>query len=178
MRFLVGILMMMVLPVAGWTEASARPLTPALQPSRTVSVEFSPSQVTHICAEHWKQAKQNKAIQPGETWPKFLERCRSLKGELTPVGKISTTVTKVQALPVQKSIRIVSGTTKKIPSRKAHAESAKQNSLHERMRTCGAQWKKDKASGVVPSGQTWPAYWSTCNTRMKAAKATPATPKP
>ncbi len=38
-----------------------------------------------------------------------------------------------------------------------------------RMRACGEQWRAAKAANRVPAGQTWPQYWSACNTRMKAA---------
>ena len=37
-----------------------------------------------------------------------------------------------------------------------------------RERACGAEWKADKAAGRIPAGQTWPQYWSACNTRKKA----------
>lgn len=38
-----------------------------------------------------------------------------------------------------------------------------------RMRACGEQWRAAKAANKVPAGQTWPQYWSACNTRLKAA---------
>ena len=38
----------------------------------------------------------------------------------------------------------------------------------ERERACGKEWRENKAAGKIEKGQTWPRYWSACNTRMKA----------
>jgi hypothetical protein len=40
--------------------------------------------------------------------------------------------------------------------------------MYARERACGAEWKADKAAGKIEQGQTWPKYWSACNTRKKA----------
>jgi hypothetical protein len=37
----------------------------------------------------------------------------------------------------------------------------------ERERACGKEWREAKAAGKIQKGQTWPKYWSACNTRMK-----------
>lgn len=37
----------------------------------------------------------------------------------------------------------------------------------ERIKQCGAEWRSEKAAGKIPAGQTWPKYWSSCNTRLK-----------
>lgn len=39
---------------------------------------------------------------------------------------------------------------------------------HQRQEACGAEWRAAKAAGKIPAGQTWPKYWSACNTRLKA----------
>lgn len=39
-----------------------------------------------------------------------------------------------------------------------------------RITACGAQWRADKAAGRIPSGQTWPKYWSACSARLKAQR--------
>nr|MBA3898325.1 hypothetical protein [Sphingomonadaceae bacterium] len=36
-----------------------------------------------------------------------------------------------------------------------------------RMHNCAQQWHVAKAANKIPAGQTWPQYWSQCNTRMK-----------
>jgi len=38
-----------------------------------------------------------------------------------------------------------------------------------RERSCGADWKADKAAGKIPVGMKWPQYWSACDKRKKAA---------
>jgi hypothetical protein len=32
---------------------------------------------------------------------------------------------------------------------------------------CGAKWRAAKAADKIPSGMTWPQYWSQCNTALK-----------
>lgn len=46
-------------------------------------------------------------------------------------------------------------------------QTAGQLAANDRMRQCGQQWQTAKAAGRIPVGQTWPQYWSACNTRMK-----------
>ena len=38
----------------------------------------------------------------------------------------------------------------------------------ERERACGKEWRENKAAGKIEKGQTWPKYWSACNTRLKS----------
>ncbi|GLI24817.1 cytoskeletal protein RodZ [Xanthobacter flavus] len=46
--------------------------------------------------------------------------------------------------------------------------SAGATAAHQRQEACGAEWRAAKAAGKIPAGQTWPKYWSACNTRLKA----------
>lgn len=67
-----------------------------------------------------------------------------------------------------------SGKTKR--TRKAKGEkraksttmSEGRKAARERQKQCGAEWKAARAAGTVEKGQTWPKYWSACNTRLKA----------
>jgi hypothetical protein len=45
--------------------------------------------------------------------------------------------------------------------------SAGQLAARERQKKCAAEWKVAKAGGKT-EGQTWPKFWSACNTRLKA----------
>jgi hypothetical protein len=40
----------------------------------------------------------------------------------------------------------------------------------ERIKKCGVEWKELKAQKKVPTGMTWPKFWSACNTRLKAGQ--------
>src|SRR5262245_42991783 len=37
------------------------------------------------------------------------------------------------------------------------------------MESCTAEWKKMKEAGTIPSGQTWPKFWSQCAKDYAAA---------
>jgi len=49
--------------------------------------------------------------------------------------------------------------------------TAAQLAARERMSKCSAEWKQAKAGGKIEPGQTWPKFWSACNTRLKGEKA-------
>ncbi len=54
------------------------------------------------------------------------------------------------------------------PAKPGAPPSAAETALHQRQAACGAEWRAAKAAGKIPAGQTWPKYWSACNTRLKA----------
>ena len=54
------------------------------------------------------------------------------------------------------------------PAKPGAPASAAETALHQRQAACGAEWRAAKAAGKIPAGQTWPKYWSACNTRLKA----------
>ena len=43
-----------------------------------------------------------------------------------------------------------------------------QVAAQKRIRMCGAKWRAARADDKIPSGMTWPQYWSQCNTALKA----------
>ncbi|NBJ09917.1 hypothetical protein [Microvirga arsenatis] len=50
--------------------------------------------------------------------------------------------------------------------------SAAQAAARERMSRCSLEWKEAKAGGKVAKDMKWPAFWSSCNKRLKeGAKA-------
>lgn len=54
------------------------------------------------------------------------------------------------------------------PAKPGAPPSAAETALHQRQAACGTEWRAAKAAGKIPAGQTWPKYWSACNTRLKA----------
>lgn len=46
--------------------------------------------------------------------------------------------------------------------------SAAEEAMYKRVQACGAEWRARKSAGRIKSGETWPEYWSDCNTRLKA----------
>jgi hypothetical protein len=103
--------------------------------------------VMQVCGAKYQAAKANKTLPAGQTWNQFLAQCRT-----------STAGAPATAAP---AVTRVSATTTRQPS-------AAMAAMHDRQRKCGAQWKADKAAGRIPAGQTWPKYWSACNTRLKS----------
>ena len=54
------------------------------------------------------------------------------------------------------------------PKKAKRAPTPAQQSMHARLKKCGAEWKAAKAAGKIEKGMKWPQYWSACNKRLKA----------
>src|SRR5580704_1445554 len=110
------------------------------------------------CAAQWKDMKAANQT-AGMKYRDFSKQCMS--GEAAPAaGTAPATAAPAPAAPP------AAGTTP------AAAPAAKPSPGHEAMvareRTCGAEWKADKAAGKIQEGMKWPQYWSACNKRKKA----------
>ena len=99
-----------------------------------------------VCGARYQAAKTAGTLPAGETWNQFLAQCR---------GTVSGTAA------------VSAKTTTPAAARLPAAPSAAMAAMHDRQRKCGQLWQADKAAGRVPAGQTWPGYWSACNTRLK-----------
>ena len=42
-----------------------------------------------------------------------------------------------------------------------------QKAARERQKQCGREWRELRKAGKTEKGQTWPKFWSACNTRLK-----------
>ena len=111
--------------------------------------------VMKTCGARYQAAKAAMTLPAGQTWSQYLAQCRgTLNAAPAPSPAAST-----HALPPVAAARPASH----LPG----AQSPAMVAMHDRQRQCGAQWKADKAGGKVPAGQTWPKYWSACNSRLK-----------
>lgn len=99
------------------------------------------------CGTQYQAAKAGNTL-GGKTWAQFLAQCRGS-----------------QAAAVAPPAASAAKPASHLPG----AQSPAMVAMHDRQRQCAQQWKADKAAGKVPAGQTWPQYWSACNTRMKKA---------
>ena len=63
------------------------------------------------------------------------------------------------------------GKTPKTAKKKKRELTAGQKSARERQRQCGQEWREAKKAGKIEKGQTWPKFWSACNTRLKGKSA-------
>jgi len=63
------------------------------------------------------------------------------------------------------------GKATKAAKKKKRELTAGQKSARERQRQCGQEWREAKKAGKIEKGQTWPKFWSACNTRLKGKSA-------
>jgi hypothetical protein len=135
--------------------------------------------VMKVCGAKYQAAKTAKTLPAGETWMQFLAACRASTAPAAAPATAKPVAAPVAAAPAKPSIfshftkPAVAAAPAAAPapaSRASHlpgAQSPAMVAMHDRQRQCGAQWKADKAAGKIPAGQTWPKYWSACNTRLK-----------
>jgi hypothetical protein len=121
----------------------------------SVTPSFAQKKTVKACEEEWRANKAaNEAAKITEK--AYVAKCRA--GAEKPA--VATTPTPAPVAPAA-TAKTAPATTKK-PADGRQAEYARE-------RSCGADWKADKAAGKVPAGMTWPKYWSECNKRKKAA---------
>lgn len=71
----------------------------------------------------------------------------------------------------EKADKADKGKATKTTKKKKLDLTAGQKSARERQRQCGQEWREAKKAGKIEKGQTWPKYWSACNTRLKGKAA-------
>lgn len=138
------------------------------------------SQSMTTCSAQYKADKASGALPAGQTWPQYLSACAArLGGTQAAVAPTVTTkppkLANVASPKASKSDAGVLGNLFGATTTKAAAGAATngmtqtpaQKAMYDRERQCGQMWKASKVSGSIPSGQTWPQYWSQCNARLK-----------
>lgn len=113
------------------------------------------------CSATWAQMKDAKEVPAGLTWKEFVKAGCTVED--------SASKTEEATVPVEPKADKTASSTDAVPSvdKIGKAFTAGQIALHQRIRECGSEWKGAKASNSVPAGQTWPKFWSACNTRLK-----------
>jgi hypothetical protein len=76
-----------------------------------------------------------------------------------------------EAIATDKADKADKGKATKATKKKKRELTAGQKSARERQRQCGQEWREAKKAGKIEKGQTWPKYWSACNTRLKGKSA-------
>jgi hypothetical protein len=59
------------------------------------------------------------------------------------------------------------GAVQAVEAKPKKEPSAAQVAARERMSKCSLEWKEAKAGGKLSKDMKWPAFWSTCNKRLK-----------
>ncbi len=86
---------------------------------------------------------------------------------LIPVGISIQVSDHALAQATDKADTAEKGKAKTAKQKKKRELTKGQKSARERQRQCGQEWREAKKAGKIEKGQTWPKYWSACNTRLK-----------
>ena len=120
---------------------------------------FAQAKTAKVCEEEWT-AKKADIQKAGKKKKDFIAECRAVPAAAAPAAAPAKPVVAAPAAAPAAAAKPAAATTEGKPGREA---------MIARERACGADWKAEKAAGKIPAGQTWPKYWSACNTRKKAA---------
>lgn len=115
---------------------------------------FAQKKTIKACEEEWRANKTaNEAAKITER--AYVAKCRAEAAK--PAAAAPTTAPTAPA-----------ATTKMAPAAPKKSTDGRQ-AEYARERACATDWKADKAAGKLPTGMTWPKYWSECDKRKKAA---------
>jgi hypothetical protein len=166
-------------PAGAATAATELAAAPAAAGDQTVAApaKSAAGSVMKQCGERWQAAKAAGTAAAGTTWRTYLADCRaelkSAPGQAAAPATAGATPSATGAAPqTVATVDIDPGSNKAAPaSSKAAAPGEAKTALNARRKACGAEWKQAKVAGAA-TGQTWPKFWSACNTRLKNAAVT------
>lgn len=128
------------------------------------------------CSKEWSAAKDAGKVPAGQNWQTFYSQCSArLKAQDSARQKDNHKPGEKTSASGHKP----EGTRKAANQQKPGQQDTKnkkdgkkeltsgQRAAQERQKTCGAEWRKQKAAGKIPAGQKWPQFWSDCNARLK-----------
>lgn len=145
--------------------------------------------VTQQCGEQYQAAKAGNTLN-GMKWPDFRADCSArLKANpaaaaaaapgnpLKPTPAAATAPAAPAAAPAAPAAAPVPAEPAPAPAATPATTTAAGKPVSPgraaetaRIKTCGAEWKANKATLVASTpGLKWPQYWHTCSARMKAA---------
>ncbi len=151
------------------------------------------SPAMQACSDQWSQMKADDKVPAGQTWPKYWSQCAKDYAAAHPADTAAatdaTTPAPVEPPPAKKTKAAATpAKTEAAKTEAAKTEAAKTEAAKAEpapaddgagsgkgkspaMQACSDQWAKLKADGKVPSGQTWPKFWSQCSKDYAAAHA-------
>src|SRR5665213_1880083 len=142
------------------------------------------------CSASWKAMKAAGTIPAGLKWKEFV----AAKCQVPAVGAAPAAPAPKMAAPAAPAAKMAAPVVPAAPAAPAAAATkmaapaataaapaagemldkngkpmtAGRAAMVTRERACGVKWKAAKAAGTLPAGQTWPQFWSACNTELKA----------
>jgi len=108
------------------------------------------------CSDDWSKLKSTNKVPDGQTWPKFWSQCSKDYAAAHPDDAAA-------AAPAAADTKAAK--TAAAPA----ATDAKAAGKSGAMQSCSDDWAKMKAANKVPTGQTWPKFWSQCSKDYAAA---------
>ncbi len=180
------------------TAAPAAAKAPAAAVAAAPAAPDASGPTLKECSVAWKAVKAAGTVPAGMKWKEFVAaKCQvpgaaaapvapapKMAAPVAPAAKMAAPVAPVvPAAPAAAATKMAAPAAKMAaPAATAAAPAAGEvldkngkpmtpgrAAMVTRERACGVKWKAAKAAGTLPAGQTWPQFWSACNTELKAA---------
>ena len=147
------------------TVTKAVPPAPPAPPASTEDVPPEPSSLIDLNTATSAELEALPGIGTSKAGAIIAARPFASTNDIVTKGIVSAAA--FAKIKTMVEVSAPASSTAKPPAAGKPLSTAKQAEL-SRIKACGAQWRTDKAAGRIPAGQTWPKYWSACNTRLKA----------
>lgn len=112
------------------------------------------------CSAQYKVDKAANKVPAGQTWPQYYSAC---------AATLKASADKAEPTPPEPTAAATAKASTATTDANGKAFTPGQLAAQKRIKECGGMWQADKAAKKLPAGQTWPQYWSACNTKLKAA---------
>jgi hypothetical protein len=162
---------------AASTTAAANPVVKVRKPKTSTTAApaaaAAPAKAgqtfMQACSAQWSGMKTAGTVPAGMKWKDFLKTCGA--GAASTAANAPAVQPASAAPAASPAGAKPAGALPAVAAAKGASVPATGGQLAEqtRIKACGVQWQSAKAANSIPAGQTWPQFWSACDTRLKAA---------
>jgi len=163
------------------TDAVAAPAAPAAPVAKATTAAAPAAAATtpsgsfmKDCSIAWKGMKAANTVPAGMTFKDFKAAKCVVAGApaaapAAPAAPAATPATMKKTSVAPPEPPATADTTPEATADKnGKPFTPGQLAAHKRIKACGLQWRELKAANKVPTGTSWPQYWSACNKQLKA----------
>jgi hypothetical protein len=147
---------------AATTPATSKKAKPAAVATAPVGGSFMQN-----CSAQWKSMKDAGTTPAGLTWKQFVKQSCAV-GAAAPANANADTSNADNAVPAEPTNANYGNIEVKTVDKNGKPFTPGQIAAHQRIKECAGEWRAAKTAGNLPSGNKWPQFWSSCNTRLKA----------
>jgi hypothetical protein len=144
--------------------AATKKVKAATTPTPTKQATTAPAGDSFMqkCGGTWKSMKDAGSVPAGLTWKAFVKQSCAVDASATVNASADE-----NAVPAEPTDANYANIEVKTVDKNGKPFTPGQIAAHQRIKECAGEWHAAKSAGSLPTGEKWPNFWSTCNTRLK-----------